>query len=308
MALLVAASAPAQTEDALTETAKALYDQAKDARSQDDWATCYAKAKAAWGVQHHPRIAGPLGDCALDLGKARESAESLTFYLKHRSANDQPELVGYLEKRLEEAKSAVGTVRLQLSVPAATVLVDGQAVDGQLVDGKRLVFLEPGTHQLVATHPGYQQLERQLLVAAGGEHELSLTLLRIPVSHNGESGPDAGSAYPWLVGSGIVLTTLGIGFGIGLAVAANDQLDEARQLEATQTGCAHPCAPVREAFADADTLYSVSGGLFIGAGLAAVATIAYGVLAPVLADPPASAAIVPSAGPGVAGVAVVGTF
>ncbi len=316
MALLVTASAAAQAEDVLTATAKDLYHQAKDARSQDDWTTCYAKAKAAWGVQRHPKIAAALGDCALDLGKARESAEHLSFFLEHRSPGAQAALVAYVEKRLSEAKSTIGAVRLQWSVPAATVLVDGQAVDGQPGDGKRLVFVEPGTHQLIASHPGYQQLERQLVVAAGDELEVSLTLVKAPGPSNGDS-PGGASTAVLVIGYGVAV--VGLGIGVGLTVASTGEANEADETTAALEAAPNPrpcpgdprCQQVQDGREARDSLANGAMAAYLIGGAALVGTSLYWLLsraAEPVADSAARVRLVPALSPTLQGLWLTAPF
>ncbi|MEZ4445936.1 MAG: hypothetical protein R3B72_43070 [Polyangiaceae bacterium] len=281
---LATSIARAEPMEALKDTAKALYEEAKAARERQEWDYCYAKAKAAWGVQRHPKIAAALGDCSLDLGRPREAAEHLRFYLDRQREGGDPAFVAYVEKRYAEAKAQIATVTVTVNDPEAAVFLD----EAPIATGKPL-FIDPGVHRFVA-RLGRQEAVRSLTLAPGSESPIELTLSPDdePPPTPPPPGGDPGSPeYPWLVGIGAGLTAAGLGAAIGLTVAANGKASDVDDLQAAilrdhPGGCSDAiaaCGDLDDALKSQETLHNAALGLWIGTGVLALATGAYALFA-----------------------------
>jgi hypothetical protein len=269
---------PAPEDDPVAETARALYEEAHNARGEQNWALCHAKATAAWAIQKHPNIAAAAGDCALYLGKSKEAAEHLAFYLEHKKPSAAPATVEYFKKRFGEAAAKIAIVRLTINVEGARILL-GETV----VDPNTPLYLDPGDYELHAEHDGYKPLAQPLAATAGQDVTIPLELLPADTNNghppNGhKNGNDISGPLIWTgVGAGIVALA-GIGVAIGLTVAANDKASEIDALQATLRtqhpgGCTDTipeCKTLDDTLGDKDTLHNAALGLYIGAGSLAV--------------------------------------
>ncbi len=182
--------------DAMTETARALYDQAEQAWKDKKWDECRAKTAAAWAVKQHPQIAGLMGECEAHLGLYRDAAEHLTIRLEN-DVGLPPDLRQELAKLLDEAKRHVATVTIEVNAGGATVNVDGRTVGTSPITAAQ--FLDPGDHRFEAVLDG-KTVSHVAAFAAGRSTAIPLAFT--------EQG-DGASALPRWPGF------LMIGFGVG---------------------------------------------------------------------------------------------
>lgn len=272
---------------AMKEAAKELYDEAREARKTDDFATCHAKASAAWAVHAHASIAALIGDCAIGIKNYRDAAERLTFFFESPDAKGSDSLRSHLRSRLDEALAHVATVMLTVSVADATCEVDGRRVD--TVPAK--IFLDPGEHTFEAKHPTHTTTTRKETLKAGAEHTIVIELLPVPAQLDPQPKPAPKSDGTGLIVGAAVSGVVAVG-GLALTIAAavlhGNTTSDIEALDASIDGqspgnnacaagggeLAGPCGELSSAIDDQSTyatLFPV-GYIIAGVGAAAAAT------------------------------------
>src|SRR5688572_28154163 len=122
--------APETPVEDLSGPAQKLFDDAKQARKDKRFDDCYRNALAAWKLAPRAGVAALLGDCAIDVGKPRDAAEHIAFFLANVPANASPELISYQKERFALAKQKVAIVTVSANVAGATLTVDKKTIDG----------------------------------------------------------------------------------------------------------------------------------------------------------------------------------
>jgi hypothetical protein len=285
-ASLVAGQAAAQDpEEPMKTAAKALYNEARQARKSDDFATCYAKAKAAWAIHRHPSIAALAGDCAVGIGKYRDGAEKLQFFFDSPREIGSPELRAHLQSRLAEAKKHIAVVTVTVSVSDAACEVDGARVDPL----PATLYLEPGSHAFEARHPDYQSETRQVTVKAGVKIDISFELKPTPDPVQQPVEPPSDPGMGFIVGASVSGAVAAGGLALLIASvvlhgSASDDIDrlDAEIDEAGGNGScvggggalADKCSELDAAIDDQSTFATLFpvGIIIAGVGAAATAT------------------------------------
>jgi hypothetical protein len=287
--------APETPVEDLSGPAQKLFDDAKQARKDKRFDDCYRNALGAWKLAPRAGVAALLGDCALDVGKPRDAAEHIAFFLANVPANATPELLNYQKERFAAAKQQVAIVTVKPSVAGAKVTVDKRDVDGAAV------YLDPGAHTFEATAEGYEPASATVELTAGSEREVALEMVPLPIDGNGDEG---GGSWIGYAPGGIVLGigVAGLAAGIGVLVAASgktssadDKLEELRAATGTTEPClnpnnAAPCAEIADLRDEHDTLLGVGRGVAIGGGAVVATGVVLLIIAAVTAeDAPAEA-------------------
>lgn len=229
LSLTTASAAAQDAEEPMKTAAKALYNEARDARKSDDFATCYAKATAALSIHKHPSIAALVGDCGVGAGKYRDGAEKLSFFFDSGETIGSPELIAHLKSRLEEAKKHVATVTVSVSVPDATCEVDGVRLDKV----PSTVFLDAGSHAFEARHPKHVTDTRQVDLTAGTTLSIQLELAPLPEAPP-PPPPPSEPTMTYLIGAGVsgVVAVGGMALMIASAVLHGEATDTIDRLDA----------------------------------------------------------------------------
>jgi len=284
------ASAEAKAAPAVKPDARKAHNEALASLRKGDVEEAFAGFTAAWSLQglpRVPRIAGNLGRAELALGKHRDAAEHLAFFLREEpdlSEKDRSDF-GQL---LTEAKTKVGVLHVELREAGAEIAVDGvsvgtspMAVELYVEAGQRKITAKLG--ELVAT--------KSLDVGAGTTSTVRLALAPPkpappvpPVTAPTEPvAPAARSRVPGFVmgGAGVIA----LGAGAGLLAAHLDRRGQAERLHdeiASDAGHCRPgpaahasCAKLESTARDADTLRGAGTALVIGGGIVAAAGGAY---------------------------------
>ncbi|WP_438042513.1 PEGA domain-containing protein [Sorangium sp. So ce128] len=319
-----ATAAAAGETDALTDKARQLYEEGRQAAAAGKWADAHASFLAAWAIKPHYQIASNLGVACLKLGKHRDAAEYLTRYLREAPATKVNERQN-AEASLKEALAKVASVTVAVTPQAAVVTLDGTAVGkAPLAD---LVFLDPGKHEIGARLDGYVSVTRPIVAVAGGIDKVVLQLERAPAT--GVEGPrSTGPTAPIpprdnvrtavLVGGGVV-AGVGVGAGVLFTVLATGRASDARRLRAEiiredqeQNKCpaANPqkCADLSDAVDARVTLSNSALWSFVAGGAVGVGTLVYGLVTMESAASGRSVQVTPLWGPQTAGISASGSF
>ena len=164
-----------------------------------------------------------LARCYERLGRVSEAIRTYDQYLS-ASAISPERRVRATELR-SELVSAHGLLRITSDPSGAEVLLDGAAAVPLRVTPAE-VWLQPGAHRLEVRLEGRQNAIRQIIIEAGGEHALEITLEQasetvvepdteeIALNSTSDEADDdraSGSPWPWVVlGVGAALSVVGL--------------------------------------------------------------------------------------------------
>jgi hypothetical protein len=184
----------------MTDKARALFVEGGKSAAKGRWGEAHAAWLAAWSLKRHYQIAGNLGAAEVHLGRYREAAEHLSFYMREAPAAKVKERQK-AQELLVEARKHVGALMLKVEPAGADVLVDGVSVGKTPLAEE--VFVNPGARVIEARFDGYEVARVKVDAAAGAAREVPLKLAK--------SGAGTGAAAP--AASGGTTATTGNGGG-----------------------------------------------------------------------------------------------
>ncbi|WP_437713283.1 hypothetical protein WMF45_46395 [Sorangium sp. So ce448] len=282
------------------------YRKGVEAAKARRWLDAHAAYLEAWRLEQHFQIAANLARAELKLGKHRDAAEHISFFL--REAEGVSELDRTLARQmLDEARAKIATLTLVVSRPGATVLIDGVPVGTSPLEGE--LYVEPGERRIEARLQGESPVQSSVALAPGASQQVALRFAAgAPVERDAavertaapaaavqprtpprrpSAAPDRGAAGPSmaLVATGGAATGLALGTAIVVRVIA-DRSERAGSNAAVPgaDSCyasghtplqGAPCRVVDRHRVDAARLYNVSTGVFAAAGVLGAATVGY---------------------------------
>lgn len=212
----------------------------------------------------------------------------------------------------------------------AKLTIDGAPIS---LDPELWIALEPGMHEIVIAHEGYETKRQSVDVRAGSEEVLQITLARTSAEALNSSGPrgseppepgrqEADELSATRLGLGIAGIALGVGGGVAaavLGVTAADRADGAEELRlraAESSGGTNACGtgspilsqntcPQLSDYANDQVTFT---GAAIGAGVAGGALLIGGILALALPESPDSATVGLAVDPRMARIELGGSF
>jgi hypothetical protein len=224
----------------LNEQASVLYKAGVDAAQASRMPEARAFLLGAWRIKQHWQIAANLGDTEFSLGRYRDAAEHLEYFLRTATSITEDERKSGQEM-LAKAKAKVGTLMIRVTTPGAEVLVNGALIGKSPLVAP--VFVDPGRAMLEARLEGYAPGSVTAELAAGSEKSVELKLERVEVAVTEPTGgpcplkkADApGSGGPAQCSERPRRTALYVGLGLGAAglVAGGVAWGVARQTYAT---------------------------------------------------------------------------
>ncbi len=161
-------------DTAETKEARDLMNKGNTFFRKGDWPRAHAAYSAAWALKKHFSIAANLADVELRLGKHREAAEHLTYYLANLPPGRKERKAA--EKKLLDAKSHISAVAVSVNVEEAEIFVDGKPVGGAPLASE--ILLDPGEHRFEARLKGYTTAADSIATIAGKTHSVALVLER----------------------------------------------------------------------------------------------------------------------------------
>lgn len=212
------------------------------------WQEAYEAYRSAWSLKQHFQIAANLGRAELKLGKHRDAAEHLAFFLREAQGVSESERA-MAQQMLGEAKAKVATLEVVVvRRERAEVLVDGVPV-GTAPLGHE-VYVEPGVRSIEARLQGEAPAKVSVELAAGASRRVELgleepaaavarptqTSLRAPSPPRpvpAQGHPGSGGSKALVIG-GVAATAVAAGLGVGLAVASQSKATELHRLVPTE--------------------------------------------------------------------------
>jgi hypothetical protein len=242
---------------------------------------------------------GNLGAVELAMKRHRDCAEHLAASLRSYPPTGSDTLKKKTEEKLNECRSKVGAVRLEVTPDGVSVAVDGRTVGTTPLPGP--LFLEPGARTLEFTLEGHRPAQRSVDSTAGRESPLLVRLEAEPppapvVAPKPTAPATTAVAAPkpvdplertgaplWPLVAGGAGTAILLGAGVALFVGSNaterDGDSQRTELAAAGKRCPADCAGLIETYDSASAQRNAATGLFVGAGIAAAGTAAYYFLA-----------------------------
>jgi hypothetical protein len=153
------------SEPTAEERAGKLRDQAFAALSARHYAEAADRFREAWELGRDFMDICNLGRAEMDLGRWREAAEHITICVKVIPESQKPVFSERFERFQRQAYAKVGALSITANVPGADVFVDDKIVGKIPLD--RLIFVDPGSHKVRVSVPGYEDSAREFQVAAG---------------------------------------------------------------------------------------------------------------------------------------------
>ena len=304
--------------DAKTDQARELFVKGTALYEQSQFEKAEAAFLAAWALKKHYQIASNLGACEMKLGRFRDAAEHLAFFLREQPPTANQDDRKRTQALFDEARKKVGAVVLTVSVPGAIVSVDGQEIGAAPFAVE--VYVDPGARTFVASHGSYKDARQVVEAKAGGTQ--SVTLALEPLSEPtrtppGGPNPDPGGPRMPVVITGAVLGGVGIVLGGVFAGVSNAKASDAAAKYAAiqKMGVTAACGPMPSADCQAlesagqarATFANASAWSFIAGGAVGAATVIYALAAPRAAKK-SGTRVVPLVGAGGGGVVVRGEW
>lgn len=305
------ASAASDTD--VSVQAMQLYNEGLKAAKLSQWDKARTFYLGAWRVQQHWQIAANLGRAEFKVGKHRDAAEHLAYFLRE-APKIEPDDRQKTEELLEQAKAKVGTLKITARPDGAEIRIDGVSIGTAPLKGD--VFVEPGGHLFDARLPGYQPLQVTQDVGVGWRGRIDLRLDKVAPEKGGDPLPPPtvvppppvppGGPSKAVVVVGGVFAGLAAVAGVGLTIGAKSQLDA--RLEAEQSCKGKPECPQYDAAESARLNFAIGAiTSYIVAGVLGAGTLTY-VLASPSAKPKSTARADLLVGPGTAGATVTVTW
>ncbi|WP_437679324.1 PEGA domain-containing protein [Sorangium sp. So ce131] len=325
------APAPDSESDALTDKARQLFEEGVKAANASRWSDAHASFLAAWRLKEHYQIASNLGVAELKLGKYREAAEHLTWYLRE-APETKVEQRRRAEAWLKEALPKVASVTVQVEPAGAEVTVDGALVGKAPLTLP--VFLDPGQHEIRARLDGHVPEKRAVTARAGQTETVSLRLVARAVEVGGAGngvaiGPgtpamprETGGPSKPVLYTGMALAGVAAGVGAVFGImslskesAADDIYSRLKEKDgpyfcAGKLGVtnATDCRTLKSNREDAWLYTKIAWGGFGGAAVLGAATLVYYWTALPRAESKAHVQVFPNVAAGGGGIVVSGAW
>ncbi|HSC88505.1 MAG TPA: hypothetical protein VLC09_14580 [Polyangiaceae bacterium] len=204
------------------------------------------KLEKAETLYHAVTILTWVGECQIKEGQLVAGTENLNKVSREELPANAPQAFSDAKKRantlLAEATPRIGRLTLNITpadAPELQVTIDGRPYSAVLLGSARPT--DPGSHEIVATAPGYKEARGTVVLQEAGREELKLTLEVDPNAKPvvATETPNNTTAQPQDQGSsGNTQRTLGwVGIGVGaaaiigggitggMAIGAKGQLD-----------------------------------------------------------------------------------
>jgi hypothetical protein len=269
------------------------YEEGLAAAEAQRWNDARVAFLAAFSAHPSASIAAPLGRAELMVGRHRDAAEHLAYFL--RVATDaRPEDLTLATELLDVARSKVGTLKIRVNVPGTEVRIDGKLVGRAPLP--EVLYVEPGPRTLEARAPDRASEPVTIEATPGAKQEVILVL---PPRESAPLAPvpakeDRQAWRTYAFGAGAALALTGLSVGVGLTFAANARSDDAAARLATlardtPSGYAvcsgaglslHPgaCSELRQSLVGIDRLHDLAVAGYVVGGVAAAGTVVISLL------------------------------
>jgi Tetratricopeptide repeat/PEGA domain len=254
-----ASSAHAADEDPANKAAaRELFREASRLGKSGDWQGARERYQRSLALHPAAITLYSLGVAQRETGALVAALESYRAYLRAEKSDATMRYEDTAKQAVRALESAVAHVAIQvLPMDDATVSLDGQELPSAALGVSRL--MDPGTHVVIASAPGHEEVRRSLQIARGETTQIDLVLPRAEQAPSDSGTSQATSSFPtgpvvvMAVGGAVGLSGLVVG-AVGLSQASGAVAGSSAASAAKRKGLA------------ADVMLGV-GGVGVVAGL-----------------------------------------
>jgi hypothetical protein len=197
-----AQASPEKETSADFSLARQLGNQGLELAAKGDCSGAIDPLKRSEAIHHAPTTLTVLGECHIAMGKLVDGVEELTRVVREELDPRAPPAFRAAQARartrLEEARARVSKLRIVVDGvrddELLTVRLDGQQIPAASLGVDRPV--DPGSHQVEVTAPGYQAARGRATLKEGEGEILRLTLEPIPADRQPPPAADVPKATP----------------------------------------------------------------------------------------------------------------
>jgi hypothetical protein len=276
---------------------KTLFQEAKKAYSEKRYREAKTLLVKASAIKPTPKVLANLAQTEIELGEYVSAATHANQALVGLGKNPA------VQADLVKAKEQIGTVVLFVNTEGVEVAVDGTVIGTSPITSP--LFLEPGSHKVVASKVGYTSQERSLTVMKGAEERVEIQLVKegeTPTKVDPVKAPTVETVPPKtivvpfddsrrtvdngpnpyiLVGGGVV-TVGALVTGFVMNAKANRRFDAAKDSNLPLNYCVPTtaanrsnCDSIKSDYEKGDRFKNTATVAFITAGAAAIGTVTY---------------------------------
>jgi hypothetical protein len=164
----------ASLSESLSGPAKDAFASAQVLVNNNDFSGAFTKYEQAYKLSKDPRLLFNMAICARGLHAYAKMQALLLRYQRESGPNMPAQDKVDVSGALGVIRTLVGSVKLTVSEPGATVAVDGQAVGTTPLSEPLVIDL--GTHTIAIAKPDFDPVERKVQIVGGAEVPLAVTL------------------------------------------------------------------------------------------------------------------------------------
>jgi hypothetical protein len=168
--------------------------EGKAAAQSFQWAKARDAYAKTWAIKQDWKLAANLGRAELNVGKHRDAAEHLDYFMREAPPNlatETPDEWKELRDMLAKARVKVGALVITVEPAGAEVPVNGLPVGKAPLPGP--VFVEPGAVVVEARADGYALGNASVKAVAGKEEAVRLVLTAM--GRKADAGPPPGTRF-----------------------------------------------------------------------------------------------------------------
>jgi hypothetical protein len=264
------------------KTARELYQLGNERYAREDYAGALEAFRGAHRIMGVPTTALGLGKALMKLGRLVEARAALLEVATYAVAKDEPPSFDEARKEAQATSDLLAeripTLEVKVEASGAEVTVDGAPLVAKQA-------LDPGTHVVQASAPGYVASATRVDLAEGETRVLQIALARVPPPPAPivappppapAPAPEAPETTSPAIAVAIVSFSIG---GAGLVVGAItgavslSAADELESLCSSDKVCPASAEETRErslTAAHVSTAAFIAGGVGVGAGIVAL--------------------------------------
>jgi hypothetical protein len=225
--VLATTSVAAADDDA--EEARALFNQAMQARTADDMARAEELLERSLELEPSAPTAFNLAEVQMRLGHACAAADLYGALLGDDFGKLDPARTREVGRRQRAALRRTARLSVRLDgAPSASLTVDARDALEVSRGTPAIVCVDAGAHRVTAAAEGFATEEERFSVDAGDEHEVALTLRSIAaadvLSSDEVDEVDDGISPWWWVLAGVLVVGAAVGITVAVTAGGTDEV------------------------------------------------------------------------------------
>ncbi len=151
--------------------ARKLFKRGNELLQEGKYDAALLRFEEAYTLWNNPKILLNIATTELQVGRTARAADTYERYLK--AVGPGASRRAEVEELLRNLEAKIGWIVLEVSQPDARVLIDNRPIPSS----RRRVRVDPGTHEVIAGKSGYRMTSERVVIAAGDEKKVVLTLV-----------------------------------------------------------------------------------------------------------------------------------